>query len=143
MREADNTWLMGHLSRHLTAAAYRYSETLSDTQPPLSLGRVVINVGNKGVSKLQKALQRGSHTGAGVNLARNLANLPANICTPSHLAKEARKLARKHDKLSTQVLEEKKMRELGMGALLSVTAGTDQPAKMLVMNYRGTIKWTR
>jgi leucyl aminopeptidase len=140
MREADNTWLMGHLSRHLTAAAYRYSETLSDTQPPLSLGRVVINVGNKGVSKLQKALQRGSHTGAGVNLARNLANLPANICTPSHLAKEARKLARKHDKLSTQVLEEKKMRELGMGALLSVTAGTDQPAKMLVMNYRGTNK---
>ncbi|MDH4040718.1 MAG: leucyl aminopeptidase, partial [Gammaproteobacteria bacterium] len=48
-----------------------------------------------------------------------------------------RKLARDHARLSTTILEEKKMRELGMGSLLSVSAGSDQPARLIVMHYKG------
>jgi leucyl aminopeptidase len=75
-----------------------------------------------------------------MNNAKELGNLPGNICTPSYLAKQAKTLGRSNSKLSVSILEEKKMRELGMGSLLSVTAGTDQPAKLIVMNYKGGAK---
>src|SRR5690606_25114280 len=73
-------------------------------------------------------------------LARELGDLPGNICTPSYLADEARRLARGQPKLSVKVVEEKQMRELGMGALLSVSAGSEEPAKLIVMEYRGAAK---
>jgi leucyl aminopeptidase len=138
LKDADSDWLLAYLARHLVAATYRYSETLTDAKPAMTLKKVVINPGSgRGMRANQKALDLGRYTGIGINEARDLANMPANICTPTHLAREARKLARNHDKLSVQVLEERKMRELGMGALLAVTAGTDQPAKMIIMNYKG------
>ncbi len=73
----------------------------------------------------------------GVTLARDLANLPGNICTPNHLAEQAKKLAGKSDKLRVKVLQEKQMQDLGMGALLSVSRGSRQPAKLIVMEYTG------
>ncbi len=78
-----------------------------------------------------------------MNTAKELGNLPANICTPTYLAKQAKGLGRKYPKLSVSVIEEKKMRELGMGSLLSVTAGTDQPAKLIIMEYKGAAKTQR
>jgi len=63
--------------------------------------------------------------------------LPGNICTPTYLASEAKRLARGQAALSVKVLEEKQMKELGMGSLLSVSAGSDQPAKLIVMEYAG------
>jgi leucyl aminopeptidase len=138
VKDADNDWLPTYLARQLVAASYRYSETLSDAKPPMMLKKLVVNPGSgKGLRGCRKALELGLQAGVGVNQARDLANMPANICTPNHLAKEARKLGRAHDQLSVQVLEEKKMRELGMGTLLAVTAGTIEPAKLIVMNYKG------
>jgi leucyl aminopeptidase len=75
-----------------------------------------------------------------MNTARDLGDLPGNICTPNYLANQAKALGRKHKKLSVSIVEEKKMRELGMGALLSVSAGSDQPAKLIVMEYKGAAK---
>jgi leucyl aminopeptidase len=90
-----------------------------------------------GTSIATANLLSGQHTGQGINTARELGNLPGNICTPIYLANEARKLARAHSTLSTRVLDEKQMRELGMGSLLSVSAGSAQPAKLIVMQYKG------
>ncbi|HAN28905.1 MAG TPA: leucyl aminopeptidase, partial [Haliea salexigens] len=87
--------------------------------------------------RAQAALDNGAALGRGINYTRELGNLPGNICTPSYLASEARKLSRGNSKVRTQVLEEKKMRELGMGSLLSVSAGSDEPAKLIVIEYRG------
>src|SRR5690606_61247 len=84
-----------------------------------------------------RGLSLGSAIAKGVNLARSLGDLPGNICTPTYLANEARRLARNQPRLSAKVLEEKQMQELGMGALLSVSAGSDQPAKLSVLEYRG------
>jgi leucyl aminopeptidase len=138
MKDADSPWLMAYLARQLVGAGYRYRETLSDAKPAMALRKVVINTGSgKGLRGQQRALDLGRHTGTGVNEARDLANMPANICTPSHLARVARKLAREHDQVSVQVLDEKKMRELKMGALLAVTAGSAEPARMIIINYRG------
>ena len=62
--------------------------------------------------------------------------MPGNVCTPSYLANQAKKLAKSHQ-LKTQIINEKQMQELGMGALLSVSSGSRQPAKLIVMKYQG------
>jgi leucyl aminopeptidase len=138
LKKADHPWALDYIARHLNVANYRYSETVSKPRKPLKLRKIVVNVGDKiSVNAANKALRAGKLTALGINDAKELANLPGNVCTPNYLASHARKLSRKHKKLSVSILDEKKMRELGMNALLSVSAGSDQPAKLIVMQYRG------
>jgi len=137
-RDTDNAWLLDQLARHIVAASYRYTRTLSKPAAASKLRRVVVDPGRKiSTRAASAALGAGRHTGQGVNTARNLANLPGNICTPNYLASEARKLAKGQAKLTTRILDEKKMRELGMGSLLSVSAGSDEPARLIIMEYKG------
>ncbi len=72
-----------------------------------------------------------------MSLAKDLGNLPANVCTPAYLARTAQRLARDDSRLQTRVLGEAEMKRLGMNSLLSVTQGTDEPAKLIVMQYKG------
>ena len=138
LKHDEASWLLGYLARHLTAASYRYTRTVSKPKAAMRLSRFVVNTADSLPTRAAKAaLAEGKAIGLGVNEARNLADLPGNICTPSFLASNARKLSRSHAKLSVSILEEKKMRELGMGALLSVSAGSHQAAKLIVMNYKG------
>jgi leucyl aminopeptidase len=136
--DADAATLLAQVARQLTEAAYRYTETVSKPKKALTLGKLLVSSGDGlSANAAQQALDGGAHTGAGVNTARNLANLPGNICTPTYLAQQARSLARGHKQMSASVLDEKKMKELGMGALLSVAAGSEQPAQLIVVEYKG------
>jgi leucyl aminopeptidase len=72
-------------------------------------------------------------------LAKDLGNLPGNVCTPTYLAEAAGKLARQW-KLGVEVLERRAMEKLGMGALLSVAKGSHQPPKFIELRYRGGAK---
>ena len=72
----------------------------------------------------------------GKTLAKNLGNMPGNVCTPTYLASQAKKLGKSHN-LNVNILNEKDMAELGMGSLLSVSLGSRQPAKLIVMQYNG------
>tara|TARA_R110002049_G_scaffold24316_3_gene86369 strand:- start:422 stop:1915 length:1494 start_codon:yes stop_codon:yes gene_type:complete len=138
LKEKEAVWALSYLARHLVASSYRYTETVSKPKSAWKLTRLVVNTsGTLSSRSAGDALRQGRAMGIGVNEARNLANLPGNICTPTYLANHARKLGRNNAKLSITILEEKKMRELGMGALLSVSAGSDQPAKLIVMHYKG------
>jgi leucyl aminopeptidase len=125
-----------------TAAAttiYRYSETLSKKVSKPVLARVTVDVGASSTARSsQAALDRGLAIGNGTNAARELGNLPANYCTPTDLAKEAKRMARGSDKMTCKILDEKQMTSLGMGSLLSVTEGSTEPAKLIIMDYRGT-----
>ena len=76
----------------------------------------------------------------GMSLARDLGNLPPNVCTPSYLARAAQKIARQQRSVTTKVLGETEIKRLGMHAFLSVTGGTKEPAKLIVMHYRGARK---
>jgi leucyl aminopeptidase len=89
------------------------------------------------VGALRADLRTAGAIASGVALARDLGNRPGNHCTPSHLAEQAVALAEQHASLSTRVLEEAEMAELGMGSLLSVAAGSRQPAKLIVVEYMG------
>ncbi|RCW93204.1 leucyl aminopeptidase [Marinomonas foliarum] len=84
----------------------------------------------------EAALAIGAATAKGSAFARQLGNLPGNVCTPSYLASQAQQLGEEYG-LGVELLDESKMDELGMHCLLSVGHGSDQPSYLIVMNYRG------
>jgi leucyl aminopeptidase len=134
--------LYGTVRDAVTAAldkVYRYSETKEDKKVARHpLKRLSIWVAKKQDTKIaESAVRHGSAIGQGMTLAKELGNLPGNICTPTYLAERALALGKEHEKLSVEILEEEDMKELGMGALLSVARGSRQPAKLIVMRYRG------
>ncbi|HVN41494.1 MAG TPA: leucyl aminopeptidase [Steroidobacteraceae bacterium] len=123
----------------LGAATYRVPVIRSKRQPPeprlKNLGVAVAERAQK--ADAERGLGHGRAIAAGTALTRDLANLPANVCTPSYLARRARELAGEHDSLRAQVLDERELRRLKMGAFLSVTAGTEEPAKLIVLRHQG------
>jgi leucyl aminopeptidase len=134
----DSIWQAQQLARKLVEATYLFNPFKSKEKKITSLKKITLATpSRKGLDILKNTLNRGKAIANGVNLARELGDLPGNICTPSYLANQSRKLAKKHTKLSCKVLSEKQMKTLGMGALLSVTAGTVEPAKMIVLEYLG------
>lgn len=80
-------------------------------------------------------VREGEAIADGVNFAKDLGNMPANICTPTYLAEQAHGLAKQYSRIKTAVLEEAQMEKLGMGALLAVSRGSREPAKLIVMEY--------
>ncbi|CAN5516736.1 leucyl aminopeptidase [soil metagenome] len=83
---------------------------------------------------LKNGLERGKIIGDSMNFTRDLANEPPNILTPTEMANRANKMA-KEVGLKCDILDEAKMEKLGMGSLMSVSLGSEQPAKMIVLKY--------
>jgi len=137
VKHADIEQTSRHLTEALLDAWYRFDELKSDPGEDRTPKRVTLCVADKRqLHKLRAGVATGQAIGNGARLARRLGDLPGNICTPSYLAREARKLQRSH-KLKVTVLGEKEMKEHGMGALLSVARGSRQPPKLIVMEHRG------
>ena len=90
----------------------------------------------------ETAMRQGIAIADGMALAKDLANTPPNICNPSWLASRARKLGRKHRKLKVEVLDEKQIEKLGMGAFHAVSRGSREPGKLITMEYNGAGKKT-
>ncbi|WP_026825518.1 leucyl aminopeptidase [Exiguobacterium marinum] len=84
----------------------------------------------------QKDIDAGVAYGKGVNVARELTMMPANILTAETLADYAVELAKRHD-FKYRILEKEEMESLGMGALLAVNQGSTIPPKLIVIEYRG------
>jgi leucyl aminopeptidase len=140
VKDRDGAWLLRQLGMLAETGGYRYTRTLSKPEPAPRLARLAVGLDAKPPRALSVALSEGGAIGRGMNLARELGNTPANICTPTHLAEQARALARRHTRLRCRVLDEKQMLALGMHSLLSVTAGTREPARLIVLEYRGGAK---
>jgi leucyl aminopeptidase len=83
-----------------------------------------------------KAINKAKVIGEATNLARDLANEPSNFMTPADLAKAARKVAGDYH-LKIEVLEKQQMASLGMGALLGVAQGSQQPPRFIILTYKG------
>ena len=91
---------------------------------------------HSGGAGAERGLRQGTAVANGMALTKRLGNLPPNICTPSFLADEARKLA-KEWKLDVEVLETKQLEALKMGSFLSVTRGSAQPPRLIVLKHSG------
>ena len=98
--------------------------------------RIALLVHGKVVPELAEAVRQGLAIAEGLSLARDLGNLPGNICNPLYLADTARQLGTMFD-FDVEVLEREQMRSLGMGAALAVGQASAQPCKFIVMHYRG------
>jgi len=85
---------------------------------------------------LQMAIDKRSLIAEASNLARSMVNEPANYMTPSRMAEIAREIANKHD-LELKVFETQDMEKMGMGALLGVAKGSNQPPKLIILSYKG------
>ena len=137
--------LMEQMSLSLSLAHYQYGQTLNKRKKPeRALKKVAILPGALcGLAAARRAVLAGVATGQGANLTRQLVNLPGNICTPKFLASEARRLARSDKNLTTTIVDERKMAELGMHSLLSVGNGSEQPSQLIIIKYRGAASSAR
>ncbi|QQX83719.1 leucyl aminopeptidase [Cupriavidus necator] len=101
-----------------------------------SLRKVVIAVDSGDARAATQAVVRGTAIANGMELTRDLGNLPSNICTPTYLANTARGIAKRH-KLKAEVLGRKQIEALNMGAFLAVTKGSEEPPQFIVLRYDG------
>ena len=103
-------------------ALYRIPDLKTAKKPPQpKLSRFGIVVPDAGPRGRRARHPGGVGVAAGIAFMKDLANLPANVCTPRYLADAARSLAKAHKSVSARVLEEREIRRLGMGSFLSVT----------------------
>jgi leucyl aminopeptidase len=91
-------------------------------------------------NEVEAGLTSGYAYAKGVNLARDLVNTPANLLTPTDLAAEAIDVALEYG-MEYEILEKEDMEKLGMGAILAVSQGSDQPPKMITVKYKGRKTW--
>ena len=120
-------------------STYRYSETKSKTakiKPRLRKIKFITKKRDE-LDEIREGADYGNAIASGMKLAKDLGNLPGNICTPTYLASQARTLKKGSRKLNVTVLEETQMKKLGMGALISVSNGSVEPAKLVCMEYKG------
>jgi leucyl aminopeptidase len=141
----DTPWKVRQAVEASSNALYRFEELKSKKdQPRRPLRKLTLSVpSRRELAGGERAVRQGAAIAEGTRTARNLANLPGNICTPSYLADHTATMSRNYESVSVTVLEEADMAELGMGALLSVSAGSDQPAKLIVLEYRGADENTK
>ncbi len=84
--------------------------------------------------ELKAGLERGEIIGESINFTRDLSNEPPNILTPTEMARRAQQMA-KEVGLKCEILDEARMEKMGMGSLLSVSKGSEEPAKLIVLRY--------
>ncbi|MDC0068538.1 leucyl aminopeptidase [Gammaproteobacteria bacterium] len=118
-----------------------YSFTEMKGKPPVkkdSIESVDLLLTDKSeIEAVLGAIAAGSALTAGISSAKTLGNLPGNICTPTYLANQAKQLAKDYSSITTKVIEEKEMEKLGMGAFMSVSRGSVQPGKLIVITHKG------
>jgi leucyl aminopeptidase len=116
---------------------YSFRRHMTEKAEHGELRRLTIVVPDKGkLNSFRQGSEKGRVLAEATILARDMVNEPANYMTPSNMAKAAAGLARSYG-LRLEVLERGQMRKLGMGALLGVTQGSQQPPKFIVLRYRG------
>ena len=117
---------------------YKYTATSSKKAKEFALKRLSLGTnGRKRNAEMKKGFDHGNSIGSAIQKVKYLGDLPANFCTPSFLVKEARKITSKYSKVSLKVINEPEMKKLKMGALLSVTAGSVEPSRLIILNYQG------
>jgi len=120
-------------------ATYLYRHTKPSAPAASRLERLTLLADKAELAALDAGGRRGGAIAAGVALARECANRPGNHMTPSHLAAEAKRLAREF-KLGCEVIDRKHAEKLGMGSYLAVAQASHQPPKFIVLRYHGAAK---
>lgn len=138
LKNRDVRWKIRHAVEAAYDASYRFDQLKSkkDTKRR-TLKKLVLSVATRrDLAAGEEACAQGLAIARGIELAKDLGNLPGNICTPTYLAEQAQALAKQFKQIKIEILEREEMEKLGMGALLSVAKGSRQPPKFIIMDYR-------
>jgi len=99
-----------------------------------TIDHLVVSVDGGDQAALDRGVSAGKIVGESINFTRDLANEPGGYMTPSDMAERARDIANEFG-LNIDVLDEARMEQEGMGSLLSVARGSEQPAKLIILKY--------
>jgi leucyl aminopeptidase len=131
----DAAWRVRTAALAADHTTYRYTATFKprekSSQP--ELGSITFAGGDDAKSGLDQARA----IAEGVRFARELANLPPNICTPAYIAEQAVQFAENQAHVSCKVLDHEEMAKLGFGSLLAVGRGSANKPKLIVLDYKG------
>ncbi len=135
----DNHWNVRQAVETISDSLYTFEQLKSKKDTARRpLRKVTVSVSSRrDLHDSEAAVNEGLAIAQGVQLAKDLGNLPGNICTPTYLAETAVAMGNEYDSITTEILEAADMAKLGMGSLLSVARGSRQPAKLIIMDYKG------
>ncbi len=129
-------WQVREGARLVEEGGYRFDQYRSKPAPAGKLSKWTFWHAEKDAS-LTKAHKTGKGVAEGVNLARDLGNLPPNDCYPEYLSGVARDLAKAYDKLTVKVVSQAQAEKMGMGAFIAVAKGSERQGQIIVMEYKG------
>ena len=121
-------------------ALYRFEQLKTNTVPKPALKTLAFACEQPQKSEAESGIRHGQAIASGVAFARELGNLPSNVCTPTYLATQAKDLAKRYKNINTKVLNRAQAEKKGMHSYLSVSAGAHEPPQFIVMEYSGDNK---
>ena len=137
VKERDSAWAIQATVLLSRDSQYRCDSLKSKKDPaPNGVKKIALVIAAADTAAAKIALEQATAIANGIELTKDLGNLPGNICNPTYLANAAKKLA-KEFKLGVEVLDRKQIEALKMGSFLSVAAGSDEPPKLIVLKYMG------
>lgn len=138
-------WLLQHSAQWLLNQTYSFTSYKSkprkgasgaDAKSKPTINRITFTTAKESRA-LTQAVKIGSSIALGMQFTRDLGNTPGNVCHPSYLAAQARKLAGKSKKMSCKVIDEKELKAMGAGAFCAVSQGSKQSGKLILLHYKG------
>lgn len=138
VRKRSSSWKVAQAVTLTMEAVYRFDRLKSkqeDVRRPLR--KLTLTVPTRAeLPSGEEAVRYGLATAQGINLAKDLGNLPSNICTPGYLAEQAQGMAKTYG-LKCEVLGQKEMERHNMGALLAVARGSREPPRLITLEHQG------
>ncbi|WP_417660240.1 leucyl aminopeptidase [Pseudomonas sp.] len=121
----------------LADGEYSFDQFKSQKAPASALKKITLITEKAEQAEAERACLHAKAITTGMAFTKDLGNMPPNICHPTYLAEQAKELGKAYKGLKVEILDEKKLKTLGAGAFLAVGQGSDQPPRMIVMNYQG------
>ncbi|WP_397449654.1 leucyl aminopeptidase [Pseudomonas sp. NA-150] len=125
------------LAETLVDGEYVFDRFKSQKADPRALKKITLLTDKANQADVERAVSHAQAIANGMAFTRDLGNMPPNLCHPSYLAEQAKDLGKEYKSLKVEIHDEKKLKELGMGAFLAVGQGSEQPPRLIVMNYQG------
>jgi leucyl aminopeptidase len=145
VKRREVAWRVEHAVTVSMDAVYRFEQMKSQpAEVRRPLRKLTLSVPQRSdLAAGETAAARGLAISHGMDLARDLGNLPGNVCTPRYLGERAQELAKEFPAIKVTVLERPEIEALGMGSFLSVTNGTDEPPRFIVFEYEQAVRKQR
>jgi len=145
VKRREVPWRVEHAVIVAMDTVYRFEQMKSEpAEVRRPLRKLTLSVPQRSdLADGEQAAARGLAIAHGMDLARDLGNLPGNVCTPTYLGERAKELAASFPELKVQVLEPAEIEALGMGSFLSVTRGSEEPPRFIVLEYMNSPRKAR